>query len=164
MTEVQEGDFVASISELVAIFREACIALIPTAERSHLMWRDLDTSDDWDKISTSLYDTLVAAPIANDRSARSNAFPLPRYDLDYDDYSTFSWIRCRFADQEGYYVFVRLLSGVEPFDTIQAVEIDTQSLHAGERHSLPWRDVILTVVSRDARGAAVESDSIAAVE
>jgi hypothetical protein len=79
------------VSELIATFREALLALRPVADMAQLSWRDEDSHDDWERLAESAFDVFVRAPIFSDPENRS-AQPLARYDFNIRSYEALSWI------------------------------------------------------------------------
>jgi hypothetical protein len=48
-----------TVTELLGLFREALLALVPIAERAKISWRDGEAYDDWDAIAAALFNNLV---------------------------------------------------------------------------------------------------------
>jgi hypothetical protein len=139
----------ASIDELMDTFRSALLALVPVADRAKLGWADRDTHRDWERLAACAFDTFVRGPISADRDWDSRHAPVARYDLDASGYGEVSWIGEGDSSSPGRAV-VRLLSTVEPFDTVQVVEVDCESDLAGERRSVRWDECRFFLVRRSA--------------
>lgn len=136
-----ESNFRMGINELLVTFRQGLIAMIPTADRAHLIWSDLNTHDDWEAIAECLFNVFVRNPIELDEGRGGGALPLPRYDFDIDTYSGHSWIQVLSVPAQQTYALLRLLTRAEAFDTVQVVEVNPESLEAGARYTFPWDDV-----------------------
>jgi hypothetical protein len=50
-------------TSLFSIFRDALLALIPVFEEAGIGWRDQDQYDQFDKIASALFDSIVLEPI-----------------------------------------------------------------------------------------------------
>jgi hypothetical protein len=49
-----------TVDEMIQIFRQALIDLIPTFERARITWRGDQTYDDFERIPEALWDSIVA--------------------------------------------------------------------------------------------------------
>jgi hypothetical protein len=68
---------------------------------------------------------FVVSPIQADADWTNRTSPLPRYDFDIDNYGAFSCLEVVVAGRQGMFIFIRLLSEREPFDTVQLSEVET---------------------------------------
>lgn len=139
----------ASIDELMDTFRSALLALVPVADRAKLVWSDVDTHRDWERLAGCAFDTFVRGPISADRNWENWHAPVARYDVDASGYGEVSWIGEGDSSKPGRAV-VRLLSAGEPFDTVQVVDVDCESGLAGERRSVRWDECRFFLVRRSA--------------
>jgi hypothetical protein len=79
----ETGVYVASVDELIDVFRQGLLALIPVAERAQVTWRYPDAYDDWDEFYIRSYAEFswieFDSPDAGDSAAfvglRSDAEP-----------------------------------------------------------------------------------------
>jgi hypothetical protein len=147
MTLDSNDSLVATIDELIETFRVALLALVPVADRAFLNWSDMDTHPGWERVSVALFDTFVRGPIASDLSRGEHDFPLPGYDIDSTNLSKNSWIRV-LTKCENSYVFVRFLSRIGPFDTVQVAAVDLESHQVGERLLFDVEDVNFSLLRR----------------
>ena len=122
-----------NVSGLIATFRQSLIALIPSADRSHLGWRDYEHPD-WERLTAACYQAFVAGPISNDTHRMSDGFRLISYDIDPDDLSLASWIAP--SESEAHLALVRLRSRNSPFDTAEFAEVSMSSLQIVSRDVL----------------------------
>lgn len=53
----------SELSELLNVFRDALLAIVPVVERTMMAWRDEEAYDDWDAIADVLYEQLVVASV-----------------------------------------------------------------------------------------------------
>ncbi|MEV8254243.1 hypothetical protein AB0O95_09790 [Rhodoglobus sp. NPDC076762] len=122
-----------SVDDAVQAFRAALVALVPSAEKVSLVWQSESTHDDWEQLAESVFEVMVANPVAMDTHRMRDAFPLARYDFDWKSYASASWLELD-ADVGDEYalVLVRFTSTAAPFDMPEFahVRIDT-----GERVS-----------------------------
>jgi hypothetical protein len=155
--------FRASISELLRNLRDALLAVAPVAEAAMIDYRDESMHRDWERLAEAMFDAFVRSPIGADADRTGGELPLARYDIDLDDYSEASWLAAD-ADAPDRAAIVRFLSRDEPFDTVQVVAIDPRTFRAGERRSVPLRDVKPALWLRTKDGAQRAVLQIAAVE
>ncbi len=153
----------ATVSELVANFRQALLALIPVAERAQINYKDIEPHRDWERLAECSFDVFVRSPIGADRTATGRELPLARYDIDLADYLKVSWLT-PYPEAPHRGAVVRLLSRDTPFDTLQVVRVDSESLLAGERITLPIANATLALFRRDEAGAASVLSTVEAIE
>lgn len=126
--DMEDDSLHSSISDLVATFRQALLALTPFAERLKMNWRDGHQHRHWESMAEAVFDACVRGPIESDAGRWEDELPLPRYDIDDIWYPSCSWIVVDSYDDSAPLVFVRLVSDREPFDMIQAVSLDVDTL------------------------------------
>ena len=80
-----------SVVELLSIFREGLVAMVPIAEKARIPWRDGEAYDDWDGIASALYTNIVVRGIDDSLGTPFGA-GMPRYDTQYDSYAGFRYI------------------------------------------------------------------------
>lgn len=152
----------ASVTSLLRAFQSALRALLPPAEQSRLAWRDGESGPDWEKLSSSVFDAFVRAPIGVDRARVRDTFPLARYDIDVPDYAELSWIACRFGGDD--LAIVRLLSVSEPFDTVQAVRVGPDLRASDDRVLVPFSEAEFEYARHTRHGGLTRIARIVAVE
>lgn len=54
----------ATVTELVMNFADACRALVLSMDRAAVPWRDGEQYDNWDRVADALFETLVTEPCA----------------------------------------------------------------------------------------------------
>jgi len=82
-----------SVNELIALFRDSILALLPSLQKAQIPWRDIDAYDQWDEISETLYKVLVLDAIQ--WALNDHEMNVPRYGFKIDDYSSRSFIGVR---------------------------------------------------------------------
>lgn len=128
MTAASEANtWRTSVNELVQLFREALVALVPVLEAAHIPWRNQDAYDQWDAISHVLYDKLVAEPVAWALDAVGELRLAP-YDTRVDDYSGVSFIEVLSDDlpADAMGAFFRFATDLQPFDVVDVVLLDSR--------------------------------------
>jgi hypothetical protein len=53
------------VTELVGLFREALLALLPVMERSRIRWREGQSYDPWENIERMLYESIIGSCVEN---------------------------------------------------------------------------------------------------
>ena len=53
------------VTELVGLFREALLALLPVMERSRIRWREGQSYDPWENIERTLYESIIGSCVEN---------------------------------------------------------------------------------------------------
>src|SRR5579883_1047465 len=102
-----------SIDELVRSFRDGVCALVPVAERVHMLGRQPNAYDDGDHICAAIYRSIVISSI--EHAFESGAFlPIVQYDRRISSYSEYSFI-CD-SSLHGASAFICLETETLPFD------------------------------------------------
>jgi hypothetical protein len=135
-----------TLDELMAIFRDGLIALVPIAERARIAWHDAEAYDDWDRIAEAVFQSVVVDAIEN-----SNAGPLQRplakYGFVGQPHAAMSVIQVAHASMgvSSDLAFIDFGSNDTPFDTVRAERMldgssDLITLPFGEARFLlkPW--------------------------
>jgi hypothetical protein len=117
--------WVTSVDELAQIFRDALIALVPIADRTHMRWREPSNYDDWDSIAAAIYESIVSRSL--EESSEWNKFdPIPKYDRRTDRYSNSSFLTTK--DEPGACAFVCFETKSSPFDTCLFGRLDKSNV------------------------------------
>lgn len=132
-----EPDETFTVTHLVATFRQAVMALIPSAEAISIPWGE-DMYDDWERIQEVLFYVLVECSVRGDLERFGSSQAFPRYDFDINDYRDKSWFEVVIPELEGQFALVRLLSSNAPFSDIQVVRVEANGLPARSRNIVPW--------------------------
>jgi hypothetical protein len=69
-----------TLTDLLGVFRQGLVALVPVAEKARMPWRDGEAYDDWDAIAECLYDNLVVRAVVYAREG-GREVRLPKYDM-----------------------------------------------------------------------------------
>ena len=137
-----------SVTTLMQVFRDALTALLPTAERLLLTWRDEDQHRDWERLAETLFDVCVRGPIDADAGRRDGEYALPRFDIDHPSYATNSWIGVAANGVDGPTALIRFISGTEPFDSVQVAVLDPAALTPSRRVILRFDELKFVLVRR----------------
>lgn len=159
-----EDSLRCSLTDLLSTFRDALIALLPTAERLLLETGDGRQHRDWERLAETLFDVCVRGPIESDAARDEGEFSLPRYDIDVATYATSSWISVAGETSGARAALIRLLTDLRPFDCVQVAILDPDSLVPIERVLLPFAEVEFAFVRRSDSQPGVEIREIEAID
>lgn len=110
-----------SITFLVASFRNALLAIRPICEQVGIPWRRVDAYDDWDRICTSLYDSLVRQPICFGALNSDRLDCVHPYDVVKDNYSESGIVEVLHPKLlNGTWKFNAFGTRESPFDVVEA--------------------------------------------
>ena len=132
-----QQDVSYTVTQLVAAFRQALVALVPIVEAVGLTWRDGEAYDDWDLIEGTLFEVLVAAGVRGDVDAFGTSKPFPAYGFADVSYADCSWIEVNVPEEDGTFALIRLNSPRE-FGDVAVVRLNTRGDPAGEPTVVPW--------------------------
>jgi hypothetical protein len=159
-----EDSLRCTLADLLSTFRDALLALTPTAERLLLEWGDGRQHRDWERLAETLFDVCIRGPIESDSGRREREFPLPRYDIDVASYATSSWIGTAAGTAGSPSALIRLMSDLRPFDTVQVAILDPDTLVPIERVLLPFAEAEFAFVRRTGAQPDVEIREIEAID
>jgi hypothetical protein len=109
----KSAPWTTSVDELIRLFRDALVALVPIAERARMSWREPDAYDDWDQICQAIYRSIVIGSIEFTRDI-PNMLPIPQYDDRIASYKETSFITD--AVSAGELAFICFETAAAPFD------------------------------------------------
>jgi len=114
-------------TRLVLNFREALVALLPFVERVDIPWRSGVAYENWDRIATAVYESLVAEVVSFQPAAAAVPLRLVSpYDMILEDYREFVRIEVTHPDLRGqHYLFHSFETKVSPFDTVVSRKLTT---------------------------------------
>ena len=134
------------IKELLSIFRDGLITLIPIAERADIIWSGPDVYDPWEEMSEGLFSGIVTSVMYNLHQFSIES--VPKYDFTIPNYRQSSFITC--PNAPGNNAFLSLKSIVSPFDhaTLLLLEDDLSSTDEFVDVSFERADFALSALER----------------
>jgi hypothetical protein len=108
------------VDEMVSIFRQGLISLIPVFDKARITWKGDSTYDDFERIAEALYDSIVRDSMANASSLQS-ALQLARYGVTQPGREL---SRILVNDPADRLALHELDTRLEPFDTIVCLRVD----------------------------------------
>lgn len=84
-----------TITELIGLFRDALVDLIPSLERARIPWRNGEAYDEHDAIAQALYDAYVVSAIRwglREHPDHYQNVRLPQWDFLIPSYGELDWI------------------------------------------------------------------------
>lgn len=124
-----------SVNDLIRIFRNSLLALIPYVEQAKIPWKQGEAYDEWDEIARVLYKNVVAKTIQwGCGYGDISEVAIPDYDMLYKNYSQFSLICV--ADSEpddSSLVFHSFSSRHQSLDMIQCILIPPNGVGVEEK-------------------------------
>jgi hypothetical protein len=118
-----------SAHEILCLFREALLSLIPIAEKAHMAWREPEAYDDWDRICEAIFQSIVVESIENAEGI-GKFFPMQKYDQRIASYHDKSFI-ARYGAKE-INAFICFETRDKPFDTCLFATLDVVGNVTGE--------------------------------
>jgi hypothetical protein len=110
-----------TVTDVVGVFRDALIALIPSLERARIPWRDGEASDDFDALAKAAYATYVLSAFRFGLTTDEEAIHVPPWDLYVTTYAESDWIEVISNDTaERPLALVGFKTRDTPFDTVTA--------------------------------------------
>jgi hypothetical protein len=119
---IMSNNWKTSVTELLAIFKGALLAIIPWLEKAKIKWKEGEAYDDWDNISESLYKNIVCSSLIGEIASENT---IAKYNFNYDDYSSIDFIEVRSKENyEKKFAFVAFQTNSSPMDTVKVAELD----------------------------------------
>lgn len=115
-----------NITELVEIFVEALISLIPSMEKAHITFNNNDSYDEWDRIADALFNSIIVDALINSSNLIDrNRILFPKYGIQYENYSEFAFIILKESmDKEYLEVMLEFDQLNTPQKLVSIVQID----------------------------------------
>ena len=116
-----------SVDELVAVFQRSLISILPVMNEARIPWREGESYDDWDRIVSALYESILVDSIrwGLKHEAPSDVV-MPKYETLYGTYLDLSYLRVmdRRSNDGELLAFYALASQHEPFDAVRCRTLD----------------------------------------
>lgn len=136
--------FEKTVTDILWIFRESLIALIPSMEKAKIGWRDNEAYDDWDEIAKVLYEKIIVRSIQFSLGV-DNSVDLPSYGIRYDSYKGRSFIICETEqsaiDENFFNIFLGFSTETNFFDQVNVAESKPDNLNLNKVKSIKITDV-----------------------
>ena len=104
-------------------FRAALLAVIPALENVKIPWREEEAYDEWDRVASALFHSIVLDPIASSDAPGAVAGHFPEYATTYDDYSSLALLVVEGAQRAGTDCVVRFSTVESPLDTVRCLVV-----------------------------------------
>ncbi|ACP21007.1 hypothetical protein Aasi_1725 [Candidatus Amoebophilus asiaticus 5a2] len=119
---IMSNNWKISVSELLDIFREVLLAVIPWLEKAKIKWKEGEAYDDWDNIAEALYKNIVCSSLTGEVAFK---YTIAKYNFNYDDYASIDFIEVRSKDNsEKKFAFVSFQSSFSPLDSVKVAELN----------------------------------------
>lgn len=129
------------VTEALIAFHDALVSLVPFADRVGIPWHDDELTDEWDAVTTSLYAAAISSVANDSENWDGPAAPLAPYDLELASFEDVSWLELSVGSgSDDRLAFLRLSSGMAPFDTAEFCRVSPELMNAGNV-SLPIEEV-----------------------
>jgi hypothetical protein len=139
----------ADVTELVGLFREALLALLPAMDKARIEWREGLTYDPWENIERTLYDSILGSCVDNAVPAGS-ALHLAAYGLVHPTYADRSFLA---TPEIANAAFLELATRSRPFDEAVFLELRSDLTSSNNRVRRPLNDLqfLLAVPGKSGR-------------
>jgi len=139
---------IANVTELVGLFREALLALLPVMDKARIEWREGRTYDPWENIERILYDSILGSCVEN-AVPTGSAVRLATYGLVRPTYADRSFL---VASGVGNAAFLELATRPQPFDEAVFLELRPDLTSSESRIRRPLNDLQLLLAIPDKSG------------
>ena len=113
-----------TVNELVAIFRNSVIAIIPLLEQAKIKWKEGESYDDWDNIVTTLFENIVCSSLFSEVSLEND---MSKYDMVYKNYSNMNFLIVKSTENiNKTLAFISFQSLSTPLDSVKVAVLNNQ--------------------------------------
>lgn len=140
------------IDHLIDVFRSSLLDLIPHLEAAQIPWREEEAYDEWDSITSVLFENIVLRPIRWGIAGGSRDLALPAYGHIHEDYGERALIEVFNGEsQEAMkWIFLRLASEESPLDSVKCLGLGADGeVSIGESRTIPFDKASYRVWIRD---------------
>lgn len=128
-----------SIRELLLNYKGALQSLIPWLEKSNIPYWEGEAYDEWDTITSTLYEAIVINSI-NYSDELKDKNPFPKYDFQYQDYNNLNFILCENPIGKSEFLVFVSFSTEDNFEMINTCRIAKSSLIVISRSKVKLSD------------------------
>jgi hypothetical protein len=129
-------------------------AIVVPLEHAHIRWKSPDSYDQWDAIAQTLWEQIVVDALSYHISEHHKELLVPKYDLTYEDYSTFSFVEARLDRTEASNLAMVALSNSDSaFDRVRCDELDASGLRVDSLVAIPLDRCVFVFRHRQADGS-----------
>ncbi len=115
-----------TLNDLLYIFRNASIAIIPWLEKARIGWKEEEAYDDWDNIVNALYENIVCSSLFGEVSSE---YDIAKYDFTLDSYANVNFILVKTRTDDGSdLAFVSFLNITTPMDMLKVAVLGSDGL------------------------------------
>lgn len=152
----------ATPGELLNVFRDALLAIVPVVERAMMGWRDEEAYDDWDAIADVLYEQLVVASVRWSLAETDHAaFKMPPYNTLVESYNDLRFFAVTAPTLRAPGAFHSFSTTGTAFDTVRVRELDEYGEIVGEGViAVPIESVQYSLATKDRTGKLSHIDRI----
>lgn len=140
------------VGHLIKVFRNSLLDLIPHLEAVRVPWREEEAYDEWDNITTVLFENIVLRSIRWGIDDANGDIALPAYGQIHRDYSERALIEVFYGEpqERPKWVFLCLSSKEIPLDTVKCLGLakDGEVLINVSR-SIPFAEALYRVWIRE---------------
>jgi len=114
-------------TELMQLFRESLVGLLPVMERAHLPWQEEEAYDEWDRIAASLFEGIVVSTLQwGVDPGVFTELEVCAYDVVYPDYGKLSFMECLsdLPEPDEHLLFHKFVTDEVPFDMIRCYQVN----------------------------------------
>lgn len=116
-----------SIKELLLNYMGALQAIIPWLEKSRIPYLEGESYDEWDAITSTLYETMVINSI-NYSHELTNKNTFPKYDFQYQDYNNLNFFLCESPIGKNEFLVFVSFSPEDNFEMINTCSVEKDNL------------------------------------
>ncbi len=151
-----EHTWKTTVNELIYIFRGALTDIIPWINKAKIKWKEGESYDDWDNISSALYENIICTSLY---SEVLDSYPMAKYLYGYDDYVDLDHIRVKDGKQpDKDLAFISFQTNFTPLDSLKVAILDKSDKVCGHS-TLNYKDMEFIFV-RYERGEKILADTI----
>lgn len=123
-----------TVTSVLLNFRNALLVLLPMVERVEIPWKRVDAYDEWDAITSVLFNKLVQEVLRWHLPEDNQAdFNLPEYDLLLSTYAGLATLEVVHPSlQPGRWVFHAFGTDNDPFDVVEVRSLSADGRPASE--------------------------------
>ena len=132
-------------NEAILNFRNALIALLPSIEKANILWKSGEAYDEWDAITSSLYNGLVGGPLAwSDERGECTILP---YETIIEKIANYSYLEVRNEKlKDKVYVFYAFATKDAPFDLVLCRALIGKNTISNEIEAVKFEETVYEFV------------------
>lgn len=126
-----------TVEELMYVLKGALTALTPWLEKSKIPYKESEAYDDWDKITATLYESMVIQSIRFSEIGNIRKKEFAKYGFQYESYAELAFLICKKPNASDELAIFVSFSAEDHFEKVHTCTVNKNTLNVISRNKIP---------------------------